>query len=112
MKSSLGRNLLSSWTQAGFLHGGNPKIRSKAVPTAGSTSYALFLGFLKGDRGPLLFETDYAHLLDCSSYRAIELTEKAARRGWIVFSRIGDVMEVSFRNFLNSIEMEWIREQN
>ena len=112
MKSSLCRNLLSSWTQAGFLHGRNPKIRSQAIPTAGSTSYALLLAFLRGVRGPLLFETDYARLLDCSSYRAVELAEEAARRGWIVFSRVGDVMEVSFRNFLNSIEMERIREQN
>jgi len=112
MKSSLGRNLLSSWTQSGFLYGKNRKIRSNAMPTAGATAYALLLAFLKGDRGPLLFETEYAHLLDCSPYRAIELTEEAARRGWIVFSRIGDVMEVSFRDFLNSTEMEWIREQN
>ena len=110
MKSSLGRNLLSSWAQAGFLHGRNPKIRSQAIPTAGSTSYALLLAFLRGVRGPLLFETEYARLLDCSSYRAIELAEDAARRGWIVFSRVGDVMEVSFPNFLNSKEMEWIRE--
>lgn len=112
MKSSLGRNLLSSWTQAGFLHGRNPKIRSQAVPTAGSTSYALLLAFLRGVRGPLLFETDFARLLDCSIYRAIELTEDAGRRGWIVFSRVGDVMEVSFPNLLNSKEMEWMREQN
>lgn len=112
MKSSLGRRMLSSWTQAGFLHGRNPKIRSQAVPTAGSTSYALLLAFLRDVRGPLLFETEYARLLDCSSYRAVELAEEAARRGWIVFSRVGDVMEVSFPNFLNSIEMERIREQN
>jgi len=112
MKSSLGRRMLSSWKQAGFLHGRNPKIRSQAIPTAGSTSYALLLGYLRGTRGPLLFETDYARLLDCSIYRAIELTEEAARRGWVVFSRVGDVMEVSFPNFLNSKEMKWIREQN
>lgn len=112
MKSSLGWNLLSSWTQVGFLRGRNPKKRSQAIPTAGSTSYALLLGYLRGTRGPLLFETDYARLLDYSSYRAIELAEDAARRGWIIFSRVGDVMEVSFPNLLNSKEMEWIREQN
>lgn len=112
MKSSLGRRMLSSWTQAGFLHGRSSKIRAQAVPTAGSTSYALLLGYLRGTRGPLLFETEYSRLLDCSSYRAVELTEEAARRGWIVFSRVGNVMDVSFPNFLNSQEMEWIREQN
>lgn len=112
MKSSLGRNLLSSWTQAGFLNDKNPKIRSKAMPSSGSTTYALLLGYLKGIRGPLLFETDYVRLLDCSSFCAIELAEEAARRGWIVFSRVGNVMDVSFPNFLNSQELELIREQN
>ncbi len=112
MKSSLGRNLLSSWTQAGFLQGRRNKIRSKASPTPGSTSYVLLLGYLKGVRGSLLFETDYARILDCSPYHAIELAEEAARRGWIVFSRIGEVMEASFPKLLNTEEREWIREQN
>jgi len=34
------------------------------------------------------------------------------RKGWIVFKRIGNVMEVLFPSLLTSEEMKWIHEQN
>jgi hypothetical protein len=72
-------------------------------------SYALFLGYLNGVRGEALFHTEYAKLLDCSMERAIELAEDASRQGWIVFKRVGTVIEVLFPNLLTEEEMEWIR---
>ena len=63
-------------------------MRSRAMATPGSVSYALFLGYLIGVRGEALFRTEYfAHLLDCSLDQAIELAEEASRRGWIVFKQ-------------------------
>ena len=91
------------------------KRRQRFVPglaTAGSVSYALFLGYLVWVRGEALFTTEYARLLDCSTARSVELAEEASRRGWIVFKRIGKVMEVQFPNLLNAKEVEWIHEQN
>ena len=88
------------------------KIRSRAVPSAGSVAYALFLGYLRGIRGPALFETEYAKLLDCSVQRAIELSEEASRKGWIVVKRVGTVIEVLFPHLLTPDEKEWVREQN
>ena len=87
-------------------------MRHKADPTPGAVAYALFLGYLTGVRGESLFMTEYAKILDCSFERAKELAGDASRRGWIVFKRIGDVIEVLFPNLLNAQEMEWIREQN
>jgi hypothetical protein len=75
-------------------------------------SYALFLGHLCGVRGEALFSTEFARLLDCSSGRSVELAEEASRRGWIVFKRVGKVMEVQFPNLLTTQEREWIHEQN
>ncbi len=51
-------------------------------------------------------------LLDCSFDKAIERAEEASRRGWIIFKRIGDVMEVQFPNLITAEEMEWVREQS
>ncbi len=110
--ASNAKNLNSTWTQSGHLHGRVKKIRSRAEPTAGSVSYALLLGYVTGVRGESLFRTRYIKLLDCSFERAIELAEEASRKGWIVFKRVGDVMEVLFPNLLSAQEMEWIREQN
>lgn len=109
--TSTTQNLNATWTKSGHLSGKVKKMRSRAVATPGSVSFALFLGYLTGIRGEELFKTEYAHLLDCPAARAIELAKDASRRGWIVFKRVGDVMEVLFPNLLTVQEMEWIREQ-
>ena len=109
--SSTTRNIASSWTQTGHLSGHVNKVRSKATATVGSTAYALFIGFLTGERGEALFKTDYARLLDCPFEKAVEYAETASRKGWIVFKRAGKVIEVLFPNLLTELEMGWIREQ-
>ena len=109
---STSRNLLSTWTKSGHLSGKSCKYRSFAVATPGSVVYALMLGYLTENRGESLFATEYAQLLDCSKEQAIELAEEASRRGWIVFKRVGTVIEVLFPNLLNLKEQEWIREQS
>ncbi len=109
---STAQNINSTWTQSGHLIGKVKKLRTRANATAGSTAYALFLGYLEGIRGEGLFSSEYAKLLDCSADRAIELAEEASRRGWIVMKRVGKVIEVVFPQLLTGQEMEWISEQN
>lgn len=109
---STAQNINSTWTKSGHLTGRQKKTRSKAVATVGSVAYALFLGYLRGARGKLLFQTEYMQLLECSSERAIDLAEEASRNGWIVFKRIADVIEVLFPNLINAQEMEWLHEPN
>lgn len=109
---SVVRNLGATWTKSGHLVENENKVRTRAQATTGATAYGLFLGYLCGVRGEALFSTEFTKLLDCSSARAVELAEEASRRGWIVFKRIGKVMEVQFPNLLNAQEREWIHEQN
>lgn len=112
MLQSLVRNLLSSWTQSGHLSSDKNRVRQTAEAGSGAVSLALLLGYVTGARGERLFHTEYAKLLDCSFEKAVELAEEASRKGWIVFNRIGGVIEVGFPNLINQQEMEWIREQN
>lgn len=112
MLQSLIRNLLSSWKQSGHLSAVRNTERQQVSPGSGAISFALLLGFLNGVRGQTLFQTEYIKLLDCSFERSIELAEQASRKGWMVFNRIGGVIEVGFPNLINPQEMEWIREQN
>lgn len=109
---STAQNINSSWTKSGHLTGRAKKVRAQAMPSAGSTAYALLLGYLTGARGQGLFGTDYTNLLDCSKDKAIELAEEASRRGWITFKRVGDVIEVLFPNLIGQEEQEWLREQS
>lgn len=107
---STAQNINSSFTKSGHLHGRKIKVRTRAVPTAASVAFALFLGYLSGERGGSLFYSEYARLLDCSYEKAIELAEEASRKGWIVFKRLGNVIEALFPGLLNHQEMEWLRE--
>ena len=109
---STAQNINSTWTKSGHLVGRVRKVRVRAIPTAGSVSYALLLGYLSGVRGQSLFRTEYTKLLDCSFERLVELAEEASRKGWIVFKRAGDVIEILFPNLINEQEMEWLREQS
>jgi len=102
---STAQNLNSSWTQSGHLKGRAKKYRSRAIATAGSTAYALFMGYLTSIGGISLFETEYTKLLDCPVDKAIDLAESASRQGWFVFRRIEDIMEIRFPNLMNTKEI-------
>lgn len=108
---STAQNVNGTWTKAGHLVGHIKKQRTPIEATAGSVAYALLLGYLKGIRGSSLFKTQYIKLLDCPFEKSIEHAEAASRRGWLVFKRVGDVMEVQFPNLITDQEMEWLREQ-
>lgn len=109
---STAQNINSTWTKSGHLQGRARKVRSCARATAGSVAYALFLGYLTGVRGNLLFQTEYIKILDCSCMKAVELAEEASCKGWISVKRVGDVIEVLFPNLIKQEEMERLCEQN
>lgn len=107
---STAQNINSSLTQTSHLSGRNRKVRSRAVATPGSVSFALLLGFISGLRGESLLKSEYTQLLDCSFDKALELAEDASRKGWISLNRVGSVIEVRFPNLINAQEMELLRE--
>lgn len=51
VRSQVGRNAASSWTQSGHLVGRSPKVRSRAVCRPAAVAYALLLGHLEDARG-------------------------------------------------------------
>lgn len=110
-RKSVAQNINSTLTQSGHLGGRVKKTRTQAEPTAGSVAYALLLGFASGARGSELFRTPYMQLQDIPSERAMELAEEAARKGWITFKRVGDVMEAAFPRILTADELKAIHEQ-
>jgi hypothetical protein len=102
---SVAQNLNSTWTKSGHLNGKTKKIRTKANTTPAAVAYALYISYLQGTRGTELFETEYLKMMDCSKEKAIELAEIASSRGWIVFKRIGNVIEALFPNLLSKVEV-------
>jgi hypothetical protein len=108
---STAQNINSSFTQSGHLSGRINKKRSKVCPSPGSVAYALLLGYLTGARGESLLSTDYAKLLDSAPEDLSQLAMEASSRGWMVFKRVGNVVEVTFPHLLSEQEMEWVHEQ-
>lgn len=109
---SVAQNINSTWTKSGHLAGKAVKTRTRAVPTAGATVYALLLGYLEGARGVSLFETDYARTLDRPLEQAVELAGEASRRGWMTFRHVAGVYDVSFPALLTSQDMELVYGQD
>lgn len=111
-RKSIVQNIRSTFTQSGHLAGKVNKVRQQAEPTPGSVAYALLLSFAEGARGPELFRAPYVLAQDIPTEQAAQLAEQAARRGWMHFKRVGDVMEVSFPQIITLQDMEAISEQN
>jgi hypothetical protein len=108
---SAAQNVSTTWTDSGHVRGRVKKTRARAVATPGSVAYAVLVGHLTGARGPALFGTEYAALLDRPGALTTELAQEASRQGWINMKRVGPVVEVTFANLLTAQEMEWTREQ-
>lgn len=93
---SCAQNVNSSLTKSGHLRGRARKIRSKLQPTVAATAFALYLGWLQGERGELLLQTRYCRLLDESTERLLQLASEASARGWMVLRRVDSVVDVAF----------------
>ena len=91
---SIAQNINSSWTKAGHFAGKAVKIRTQAEPTVANAAYAVILATLMGHRGVTLFDSDPIKMLDVPAGRAMELTQLASEKGWVIYKRIEDIIEV------------------
>lgn len=94
---NFGRHIASSWTQSGHLSGRANKVRTKVKIHPTSVAYALFLGFLMGERGSGLFNTYWTKLLDAPDHELREQAMRASQQGWIEYRHSGNVTDVGFR---------------
>jgi hypothetical protein len=102
IRAKIGRNALSSWTQAGLLsrRGRGPALRQPAPATPGSVAMALVLGREDGRSGERLFESPHAHVLGLSSAVLHDRAYEAARKGWLEYRSRGMVTEVDLSALL------------
>jgi hypothetical protein len=103
---SLAQNIASSWAQAGFFKGKIHKVRMHPAVTPATAAYALALGYLCGQHGQLLIESDWARLLDVPRDQIIRLAQEASKRGWLDFKGAGNVFEINFRQILTQKEIQ------
>ncbi|MBA7476172.1 hypothetical protein ES707_11551 [subsurface metagenome] len=92
---SMTRNLLSSWTQSGHLHGLANKKRTRASSHAVSTVFALYIGSLTGLQGRTLFDSLWVRALDATDRELQDSIRLASRRGWLKYHESGGMMEIT-----------------
>ena len=98
--ASIGRNVISTWQQAGLLGGKLQKVRVRAQSSPSAVAYALLLGYLSGARGDALFRTLWSRLLDAPVHVLHEQAIVASQHGWIEYRHMGEVTEIGFRYLL------------
>jgi hypothetical protein len=98
VRARIGRNLASSWQQSGHLNGKVQKVRVAATSRPTAVAYALFLGYLCGERGDQLFSTLWCQLLDAPLHLLHEQAIVASRYGWIDYRHAGNVTDITFRH--------------
>ena len=97
-----GRNLASTWQQAGLLDGRAHKIRTHPCARPAVVAYALLLGYLCGARGDLLFTTPWMRVVDLPEGEARAQAVIASRQGWLEYRESGGATEVTFRYLLST----------
>lgn len=95
-------NLTSTFLQSGHLHGRSKPLRQRVHPTPGSVTLALLLASFEERSGRLLFESQWAKLLDAPPELLLAEARTAASRGWIELRQAGDVLDISFRGLLEA----------
>lgn len=98
------RNTSSSWAQSGHLEGRTRKFRRVIVPRPASTTYALVLGYLLGQRGQRLLRTLWASVLDSTPEQLQAQAAAAKRQGLLDMKVSGDVVEIHFPQLLTAAE--------
>ncbi|HQN09731.1 MAG TPA: hypothetical protein PK569_19375, partial [Thermoanaerobaculia bacterium] len=99
----------STWTQSGHFTGRAKKVRSRPRVTREAVAYALFLGYLCGLRGPALFTSFWASLLDRRPEEALTLAEEASAAGLLSLKQAGPVVDVQFPGWLTHEEEALLR---
>jgi hypothetical protein len=104
VRHKVARNIGSSWTQAGHLHGRTAKRRAKSVASPSAACMALLLGYASGLRGRALLTSSWVRVLDVSYSDLSQLIHAANRVGLLNFREVGDVIEIQFPTLLRPYE--------
>ncbi len=106
--AKIGRNTFSSWEQTGHLAeaGRATKVRTRATCRPANVSYALLMGHMEGVRGPALFDTLWARVLDQPLSHLMDLAASASQNGMLELRQAGGVVEVGFRELLRPFDRD------
>lgn len=99
IRAATARHLSASWSQAGFLTEGRPKIRARVDARPAAMAMSLMLSTLENIHGPELFSSFWPRMIDLNAMQAQALASQAHREGLVKLLMSSGVVEVSFPRF-------------
>lgn len=100
---SAAQNLLSTWTQVGWLSGKTAKQRAAVTWHPAAITFLLFQEYRWGRRGLGLYESETAGALGLTPDQLDALASEAGRLGYLAYRRLDDVLEITFPRFAEGI---------
>ena len=105
-RRSIGKNIASSWKQAGFIVGKVKNIRVQPTISARIVGFAMLLAYLNGERGDFIFNNSGVKSLCLNEAQLRELAIEAAKRDLMQYQYGGNVTAISFNNIIKILEID------
>jgi hypothetical protein len=102
-RHSIGKNIASSWKQAGFINGRTKNNRTEPQITYRVACFAFLLSYLKGDRGDFIWSSLPVNTLCMYESQLRELAIECSKKDLMQYQYAGSVTAINFTNLLNKI---------
>src|SRR5690606_33007908 len=102
---SIGKNLASSWKQAGYIQGKTQNIRVQPDISYKVAAFAFCLAFLEGDRGEFILKNPIVRVLCLNETILRELAIEAARQDLLQYRCGGSVTSFAFAQWLSKLQI-------
>lgn len=103
---SIGKNLASSWKQAGFIEGKTKNIRVQPEISYRVAAFAFLLAFLQGDRGEYIMNNPIVKSLCLGGNRLRELAVEAAKQDLLQYHYGGSLTSFAFPELMSKLNIE------
>jgi hypothetical protein len=100
---SIGKNIASSWKQAGFIEGKVKNIRAQPEVTNRVACFAFLMAYINGDRGDFIWSSIVVKALCLPEGKLRELAIECAKKDLMQYQYAGSVTAINFTNLLNKI---------
>src|SRR5690606_3916865 len=102
---SIGKNLASSWKQAGYIKGKTKNIRVQPDISYKVAAFAFCLAFLEGDRGEFILKNPVVRALCLSETTLRALAIEAAKQDLLQYQYGGSVTSFAFPQLLSKLHI-------
>jgi len=107
-RKSIGKNIASSFKQAGFITGKVKNIKTQPIIGYNTVAFAFFMAYLAELRGDFILTSEWVKALSLSDTIVRELAIEAAKRDLMQYQYAGSVTAISFNNLIKKLEINGI----